>query len=375
MLPISAALAGRLPPIAVKLKGETAKTKPSSGRYSIRFHTPWRGDRLLLVDPRHELDVEAVEVDRARRRRRSRPGGRSSTGRASSRRSASSARGRRAARRRAGRSRRAPPRASRDQSSQASPAASIARSTSFGAALVDVGEHVALAVGHDGLGRRAGGHVLAADHERDLDPLALHLVEPAAELLALGRSGRVVLDGLVDRLRRVGRSRGAHAVDSTIPASGVRRLMCVTKPDGWGVGELWLEGDRLLHHELPRPGAARERRGAPARRRLVALLRRRAGTTSATSSSTSTERRDFERALTEALRRVPCGRDGHLRRAGRARRASERAAGSWDRSAPATGSASSSRATGSSAADGLGSYGSLGVGYKRRLLELEGVSV
>src|SRR5438445_9871443 len=40
VLPISAALVGRLPPIAVKLKGVTAKTKPSSGRYSIRFHVP-----------------------------------------------------------------------------------------------------------------------------------------------------------------------------------------------------------------------------------------------------------------------------------------------------------------------------------------------
>ena len=40
VLPISAALAGRFAPIAVKLNGETAKTNPSSGRYSIRFQTP-----------------------------------------------------------------------------------------------------------------------------------------------------------------------------------------------------------------------------------------------------------------------------------------------------------------------------------------------
>ena len=26
------------------------------------------------------------------------------------------------------------------------------------------------------------------------------------------------------------------------------------RADGWGVGELWLDGDRLLWHELPRPG-------------------------------------------------------------------------------------------------------------------------
>src|SRR2546428_11584588 len=40
VLPISAALPGRLPAIAVKLNGVTAKTKPSSGRYSIRFQVP-----------------------------------------------------------------------------------------------------------------------------------------------------------------------------------------------------------------------------------------------------------------------------------------------------------------------------------------------
>jgi hypothetical protein len=34
---------GRLPPIAVKLKGVTAKTKPSSGRNSSRFQKP-RGE-------------------------------------------------------------------------------------------------------------------------------------------------------------------------------------------------------------------------------------------------------------------------------------------------------------------------------------------
>src|ERR671934_2098733 len=39
-LPISAADVGRLPAIAVKLNGVTAKTKPSSGRYSRRFQTP-----------------------------------------------------------------------------------------------------------------------------------------------------------------------------------------------------------------------------------------------------------------------------------------------------------------------------------------------
>ena len=39
-LPISAALVGKLPEIAVKLNGVTAYTKPSKGRYSTLFHTP-----------------------------------------------------------------------------------------------------------------------------------------------------------------------------------------------------------------------------------------------------------------------------------------------------------------------------------------------
>src|SRR5882672_6518705 len=40
VFPIRAALPGRFPPIAVKLNGVTAKTNPSSGRYSILFQLP-----------------------------------------------------------------------------------------------------------------------------------------------------------------------------------------------------------------------------------------------------------------------------------------------------------------------------------------------
>ena len=39
-LPMMAAEVGRLPAMAVKLNGVMAYTKPSRGRYSIRFHTP-----------------------------------------------------------------------------------------------------------------------------------------------------------------------------------------------------------------------------------------------------------------------------------------------------------------------------------------------
>src|SRR5688572_26840031 len=40
VLPHSAGAVGRLPAIEVKLNGVTANTKPSSGRYSTRFHVP-----------------------------------------------------------------------------------------------------------------------------------------------------------------------------------------------------------------------------------------------------------------------------------------------------------------------------------------------
>src|SRR6266567_695204 len=40
VLPSSAGADGRLPAIEVKLNGVIASTKPSSGRYSIRFHEP-----------------------------------------------------------------------------------------------------------------------------------------------------------------------------------------------------------------------------------------------------------------------------------------------------------------------------------------------
>jgi hypothetical protein len=40
VLPISAGAVGRLPAIAVKLNGVSAKVKPSSGRRSVMFHTP-----------------------------------------------------------------------------------------------------------------------------------------------------------------------------------------------------------------------------------------------------------------------------------------------------------------------------------------------
>ena len=172
MLPISAGELGRLPAIAVKLNGETANTNPSSGRYSSRFQTPGDEIGLLRVDPRHELDVEAQEVDQlaggvdlrlvrglrlAEHRRRvervaPRPG--EQLGRAQED------------------ARRAPPTASATSPCQASAAASIACATCSAPPWWTSARTCSRVVRHHGRLRVAGRDVLAADHERHLDPLA-----------------------------------------------------------------------------------------------------------------------------------------------------------------------------------------------------------
>ncbi len=142
---------------------------------------------------------------------------------------------------------------------------------------------------------------------------------------------------------------------------------------GWGVGEMWLEGDRLLHHELPRPGVEdRGRRHALGER----FVRYFAGQPDdfldvkiELDGAT-----DFERELTEALRRIGRGETvtyGELAAlAGRPN--AQRAAGSFCARNRFSIVVPCHRVV---AADGLGSYGSLGIEYKRRLLELEGAAV
>ena len=144
-------------------------------------------DRLLLVDPRHELDVEAVEVDHL--------AGRVDLG---------LVRGLRLAEHRRGVERRAPRAGQELGCAQEDCGALLPGETrpvlpGLGGcadrlvdlrlpALVGIGEDVALLVRHHDLGRRAGRDVLTADHERQLDALGLHLVEPAAQLLPFGRA-------------------------------------------------------------------------------------------------------------------------------------------------------------------------------------------
>jgi methylated-DNA-[protein]-cysteine S-methyltransferase len=143
--------------------------------------------------------------------------------------------------------------------------------------------------------------------------------------------------------------------------------------EGWGVGELWLEGDRLLQHELPR--AAVQRRGQ--RHELAERFRRYFAGEPDDFLDVSLDldgATDFELALTDALRRVPRGEVvtyGELSAlAGRPR--AQRAAGTFCARNRFSLVVPCHRVVG---ADSIGSYGSLGVEYKRRLLELEGAAV
>jgi O-6-methylguanine DNA methyltransferase len=144
---------------------------------------------------------------------------------------------------------------------------------------------------------------------------------------------------------------------------------------GWGVGELWLEGDRLLQHELPRP------------RQFVSQTKRRHRLATRLEAYFLGEQSDFgdveldldwcspfQRAIAEALRRVPYGE-----------------VVTYGELAALAGHPNAHRAAGSFcarnrfaivmpchrvvAANGVGPYGSLGTGYKRRLLELERVAL
>jgi methylated-DNA-[protein]-cysteine S-methyltransferase len=139
---------------------------------------------------------------------------------------------------------------------------------------------------------------------------------------------------------------------------------------GWGIGELYLDGERLLYHELPSARASR----AVAREHELAdrFWRYFAGERVAFDDvevdlSWGT---DFQLALAEALRDVPYGETvtyGELAAlAGRPN--AQRAAGTFCAGNRFPLVVPCHRVV---AAGGLGGYGSLGGEYKRRLLELE----
>ena len=138
--------------------------------------------------------------------------------------------------------------------------------------------------------------------------------------------------------------------------------------DGWGVGEIVFADGVLAWHELPTPGGS-----ATGEHPLADRLRAYFSGTAESFSDLELELdwcTRFQRVALEAIRSIPYGETA-----------------TYGEVAALAGHPNAQRAVGSFcasnrfplvvpchrvvAADGLGSYGSLGVGYKRRLLELE----
>jgi O-6-methylguanine DNA methyltransferase len=143
---------------------------------------------------------------------------------------------------------------------------------------------------------------------------------------------------------------------------------------GWGVGELWLLDGTLVYHELPRAAAA----PAAGARKVPALLELVEAYFSGEPVAFDEVQLEldwctpFQRAVAEALRRVPYGETvtyGELAIAARYPSA-HRAAGTFCAGNRFPLILPCHRVV---SAGGIGSYGSLGSDYKRRLLALEGV--
>ena len=144
----------------------------------------------------------------------------------------------------------------------------------------------------------------------------------------------------------------------------------VYEASGWGIGELWLDGERVVNHELPvaRPAAQARSRHPLAERLASYFAGSRAGFEDVELELDWCT--PFQRAVVEALRAVPYGETvtyGELAfLAGRP--GAQRAAGTVCARNRFPIVVPCHRVV---AAEGLGRYGSLGGGYKRRLLELE----
>ena len=139
--------------------------------------------------------------------------------------------------------------------------------------------------------------------------------------------------------------------------------------ESWGVGEIWLDEDRVVNHELPRAGALERQREHEVIERIRAYF---AGATVAFDDveldlDWATP---FQAKVAAALRAIPYGEMvtyGELAAlAGHPN--AQRAAGTFCAHNRFPLFVPCHRVV---AANGLGSYGSLGLSYKRRLLELE----
>lgn len=140
--------------------------------------------------------------------------------------------------------------------------------------------------------------------------------------------------------------------------------------DGWGVGELVLDDGRVVWHELPKPAALESHGSHPVVELLQAYFAGDEVSLDDVPVDLEYDTPFFSRCA-EALRRVPRGE-----------------VVTYGELAALAGAPGAARAAGTFcarnrlglfvpchrvvAAGDLGSYGSLGLAYKRRLLELEG---
>jgi methylated-DNA-[protein]-cysteine S-methyltransferase len=139
------------------------------------------------------------------------------------------------------------------------------------------------------------------------------------------------------------------------------------------VGEAWLEGERLLWHELPRPGPAVDGDTHRLTERFARFL---AGEPDdfLDVELDLEDATPFQQAVVAAMRRIPYGETASY--------ADVAELAGYPRAARAVGNICAHNRYGLvvpchrvTASDGIGSYGSLGVDYKRRLLELEGAAL
>jgi methylated-DNA-[protein]-cysteine S-methyltransferase len=177
--------------------------------------------------------------------------------------------------------------------------------------------------------------------------------------------------------------------------------------DDWGVGEVWVDGPKLVWHELPRPSLGTRARARetptqggvshpPPSEATLTRKRARAGARTAPEVHQLITRfrsyfagesgsfadvpleidgwTEFQVDVLDALRRVPFGEVvsyGELARLAGYPRA-QRAAGTFCAHNRFPIVVPCHRVV---SAVGIGSYGSLGLDYKRRLLALEGVTL
>jgi methylated-DNA-[protein]-cysteine S-methyltransferase len=144
--------------------------------------------------------------------------------------------------------------------------------------------------------------------------------------------------------------------------------------EGWGVGELWLDGGRVVWHDLPFPRVTTPNAaGGELVERLQAYFEGRPDSFEDVDLDLEYETPFLERCAQE-LRAIPRGE-----------------VVTYGELAALAGAPGAARAAGSFcarnrlglfvpchrvvSAGGLGSYGSYGVEYKRRLLEVEGVTL